>query len=703
MARKPPVARTKASLLVEIGTEELPPASLRKLSQAFASQLGEALTNYKLAEHPCEWFATPRRLSVLAPQVALQQPDNIQEKRGPALSASFDANNHPTAAALGFAKACGVTVDKLQHLQTDAGAWLVFRSRQKGRLARNLIPECIELALSGLPVPKYMRWGSGSAEFVRPVHWLTVIHGKSVVPCKLFGIQSGRNSYGHRFLANKPIRISSPISYPKTLKEHGCVVVDFNERKKIIRKQIEALGRKAGGKAIIDENLLNTVTGLVEWPRTLLGTFEPSFLDMPSEVLVSSMRDHQKYFHIVDESSALLSKFITVTNIQNRRMQRVRSGNERVLRARLADAQFFWEEDCKQPIEGWIENLQAITFQGTLGSIHDKSCRIRFIAGLIAKKLGWKKEFALRAAELCKVDLASQMVGEFPELQGIMGYHYALQKSERKNVAIAIKEHYLPRHAGDELPSSRAGKILAIADRVDTLTGIFSTGEEPTGEKDPYGLRRAALGIIRILVEQKISLDLAYLVDLAVSAYASQDHFVSEQNKDRVIRFIMDRYRAYYSDANFSSDEISSVKQTGETNPVAFDRRIKAISRFRKTEAAASLVATNKRIRNILRRASGQAPLEIDNSLFEHDAEKYLAESLLEISAVVSPLVGRGDYLGALKQIAHLRGPVDSFFADVMVLVDDDRLRTNRLALLNQVANLFGVVADISKLQPANE
>jgi len=424
---------------------------------------------------------------------------------------------------------------------------------------------------------------------------------------------------------------------------------------------------------------------------------------MPSEVLVSTMRDHQKFFHVVDENSQLLPKFITVANIQSRLMRRVRSGNERVLRARLADAQFFWKEDCRQPIEAWIENLRAVTFQGELGSIHDKSLRVLFIAELIAKKLGWKKDFAMRAAELCKVDLASQMVGEFPELQGIMGYHYALQKGERKNVAIAIKEHYLPRYSGDKLPSSRAGKILAIADRVDTLTGIFYTGEQPTGEKDPYGLRRAALGIIRILVEEKISIDLTYLVDLSISAYENQERFVSQKNRDQVIHFVMERYRSYYSDAKFSNDEINAVKEIGETNPVEFDRRIKAVARFRKTESAASLAAANKRIRNILRKASDQVLLEIDSSLFEHHAEKYLAESLLEISAVVSPLVGRGDYLGALKQIAHLREPIDSFFADVMVLVDDDRLRTNRLALLNQLANLFGVVADISRLQPTDE
>jgi glycyl-tRNA synthetase beta chain len=546
-----------------------------------------------------------------------------------------------------------------------------------------------------------MRWGDGDVEFVRPVHWLIVVHGKTSVPCRVLGVNASKVSHGHRFLADKPVRITHADGYAQTLKENGFVIADFTERRETIRRQAETLGRKAGGKTIVGEELLDTVTGLVEWPRALLGDFDPAFLEIPPEVLVSSMCDHQKFFHVVDGNGQLLPKFVAVCNIESRRVARVRSGNERVLGARLADARFFWEEDCSRSLENRVEDLQKVRFQETLGSLYDKTRRIEKLAVSISAALGWNQSRASRSAHLCKADLVSHMVGEFPSLQGTMGYHYARRDGEVKEVAVALEEHYLPRYAGDKLPTSRLGKILALADRVDTLTGIFSTGEEPTGERDPYGLRRAALGVIRILVEKKLALDLAYLVDLSVSVYIADGHTVGDNVRDQVIHFITERYRAYYTGAGFSNDEINAVLDVGATQPVDFDRRLRAVSRFRRNRAAPSLAEANKRIRNILRKTDQRVPLKIDNTLFNHVAEESLSAALVEISAAVSPLVQRGDYVGAFGELARLREPIDCFFTDVMVLVDDPALRTNRLALLNQLSNLLRVVADISRLQPS--
>ena len=690
----------QASLLVELGTEELPPVSLSRLGEAFATLLADSLTKLGLTDQPPIWFATPRRLAVLVPQVARRQSSRVNERRGPTVSSAFDDEGLPTRAAKGFAQSCGVAVDALERLETDAGLRLVYRTQEPGKMASALIPDCIAAALAALPISKRMRWGEGDVEFVRPVHWLIVVHGKTQVRCRVLGVNASTASHGHRFLTDKPVRITSADGYAQALKENGFVIADFTERRETIRRQVETLGRRAGGKTIVGEELLDTVTGLVEWPRALVGDFDPAFLEIPPEVLISSMRDHQKFFHVVDESGQLLPKFITVCNIESRRVARVRSGNERVLGARLADARFFWEEDCNRSLEDWVEDLREVRFQENLGSLYDKTCRIEKLAASIAAELGWDESRALRSARLCKADLVSQMVSEFPGLQGTMGHHYARLNGEPREVSVALEEHYLPRHAGDKLPTSRSGKILALADRVDTLTGIFSTGEEPTGERDPYGLRRAALGMIRILVEKKLALDLTYLVDLSASVYVADGHTIADGVCDQVIQFITERYRAYYTAAGFSNDEINAVLEVGATQPVDFDRRLRAVSRFRRNRAAPSLAEANKRIRNILRKTDQRVPLKIDNTLFDHAAEESLAAALVEISAAVGPLVQRGDYTRALGQLARLREPVDCFFTDVMVLVDDPAVRTNRLALLNQLSNLLRTVADISRLQP---
>ena len=690
-----------ASLLVEIGTEELPPTSLFQLGETFATGLANSLAAQGLTDQTPTWFATPRRLAVHVPAVLRQQPDSMTERRGPALSAAFDDNGHSTQAAKGFARSCGVGVNELQQLETDAGAWLVFHTKKCGQSAAALIPDCIKAALAALPISKRMRWGESDAEFVRPVHWLVVLHGKAVVRCCIFGIASGTFSHGHRFLSEQHVRITSADRYVEDLKKIGFIIPDFVERRDIIHRQIQALAHKTGGKPVVDPELLDTVTGLVEWPQALIGSFNPTFLEIPSEVLISSMRDHQKYFHVVDAEGALLPAFIAVSNIVSQRPARVQSGNERVLQARLADARFFWEEDRRLPPETRVENLKGVLFHRDLGSMYDKTRRLEQLAKAIAKALGWDPSRAGRAAYLCKTDLLTQMVEEFPGLQGTMGRHYARENGELKEVALALEEHYLPRYAGDALPTTRAGKIIALADRIDTLTGVFSTGEEPTGDKDPYALRRAALGIIRILVEKKLALDLAHLVELAASAYSASGCPIGGKARTRTVRFIIERYRAYYATTGFANDEINAVLEVGATQPLDFDRRLRAVSRFRQDRAAHGLAEANKRIRNILRKAGQRVPLEINSTLFEHGAEESLAAVLVKVSAAVSPLIKRGDYTRALQQLGQLHEPVDQFFADVMVLSDDPAIRANRLALLNQLGNLFLAIADISMLQSA--
>jgi len=690
----------RSSLLVEVGTEELPPTSLRRLGESFSRSLAESLSTLGLSNQKPSWFATPRRLAVLIPEVARQQPDQVSERRGPAISAAFDNEGCPTLAAKGFAKSCSVTVDQLERLETNSGGWLLFRSAISGKAAHNLIPDCINTALRTLPIAKRMRWGEGDAEFVRPIHWLLVLHGKTPIHCEILGVSSGVISHGHRFLSEKPIQIKNADVYPATLKENSFVIADFNERREVIRQQITVLGHEAGGKTIVEDSLLELVTGLVEWPKAVLGAFDPDFLKIPPEVLISSMRDHQKFFHVVDKEGALLPKFITVSNIDSKHMSRIRSGNEQVLQARLSDARFFWKEDCKQNLNDWVENLRGVSFHIRLGSLHDKMRRIKKLSTFIITALGWDPSRTLRSAHLCKADLISQMVGEFPELQGTMGYHYSRQNKEHKEVSVAIAEHYLPKYSGDKLPSSRSGKILAIADRIDTLTGIFSTGDEPTGESDPYGLRRAALGVIRILVEKKLALDLTQLVNLSILTYIEDDHLIAENVRTRVIQFVTDRYRHYYASAGFSNDEISAVLEIGEVQPIDFYRRLRAISQFRRNRSAAGLSEATKRIRNVLKKSDQEIPLVIDSTLFESVTEEQLAASLVEVSATVIPLIKRGEYLRVLKQLALLREPVDSFFSEVMVLTDNAALRTNRLALLNQLSKLLLIVGDISKLQP---
>ena len=689
-----------ATLLVEVGTEELPPRAIARLGEAFATALAKRLSEHALvADAMPVWYATPRRLAVTIPAVLRRQPDRISERRGPALTKAFDAAGLPTAAATGFAGSCGVTVDQLVQNETDKGTWLVHRTLQPGALARDLVPESIESALTSLPVPKMMRWGSGTAEFVRPVHWLVVLHGRQIIRCSIFGVPSSNTSHGHRFMCTTPVPLTSADSYSEHLKNSGHVIADFAARRSMIETQIKRLGQRAGGVPVVDTALLEIVTGLVEKPHALLGSFEPAFLQIPAEILICAMRDHQKYFHLVDERGQLLPKFIAVSNIRSKQPARVRQGNERVLQARLSDARFFWDEDRRRTLESRIADLESVTFHHELGSLWDKTDRLVELAGHLARLLGEDADNCQRAAQLCKADLVTDMVGEFPDLQGVMGRYYAIHDGEKKAIGRAIEEHYHPRHAGDALPQSKVGRILAVADRIDSLVGLFAVGEFPSGDSDPYALRRAALGIIRILVEKKVDLDIAHLVDLSAAAYEQAGLVIDTPVRQQVRDFIVERYRALYLAAGFRNDEISAVIKSGATRPLDFDRRLKAVSKFRRAPTAANLAAANKRIRNILRKVDQQVPLKINEQLFEHPSEHDLSAALVHISTEVSPLIERADYAGALQQLSALSVPVDQFFDDVMVMAEDPALRSNRLALLNQLATLFLAIADISVLQ----
>jgi len=693
-------------LLVELGTEELPPKALKKLATQFASRISEWLAhNGFIVETKAEyqWFATPRRLAVIVDGVLAEQPDQVQERRGPAIKAAFDGDGNPTRAAQGFAGSCGVEVEALERIKTDKGEWLAYRSEIPGQTLGAVIADCINFSLDRLPIPKRMRWGTGQAEFVRPVHWLVLLHGSQLLEAKVLGIESGQYSRGHRFHADGPIRISSAGRYAELLKEKGSVWVDYEERKLEIHLQTEKAAKKLSGTAIINDSLLEEVTGLVEYPEAISGRFDERFLDVPREALISSMRDHQKYFHLVDDHGKLMPNFVTISNIHSKDPERVRSGNERVLRARLADAEFFWNEDRKKPLAVRVATLKGLVFHRALGSVYDKTQRIMNLARPVARDHNIDVEASARAAELCKADLVSSMVGEFPELQGTMGRYYASHDGEREDVARAIEEHYLPRHAGDDLPGSPVGRLVSIADKIDTLTGIFASGEEPTGDKDPYGLRRISLGLIRTLIEGGLDIDIADLIEASADIYVKAGIEVSADARSKAANFVTERYPAYYAASGFSPDEVAAVCAVRPLSALDLDKRLRAIASFRTSPAAESLAAANKRISNILKKSGAESATDMNFDLLQADAEKQLADMLVRTSSQVSALIARREYPAALDILAGFREPVDRFFDDVMVMDPDPKLRANRLALLRQLSGLFLGIADISSLQPVEQ
>ena len=675
--------------LVELGTEELPPKALKTRSDAFLNGITSGLDAAGIAYTTATPFASPRRLAVLISNIQPQQPDRSIEKRGPATQA-------PEKAVQGFAGSCGVSIDQLEVMETPKGSYYVYRGVEKGQSTAALLPEIISESLHKLPIPKRMRWGSSRTEFVRPVKWLVMLLGDEVVDAEVLGLKAGRKTRGHRFHYNHEIEIMVPADYQQTLLDTGKVIADFAARREIIREQVIREGERIGGTAQIDEDLLDEVTALNEWPVALTGRFEERFLDVPAEALISSMKENQKYFHALDAQGKLMPYFITLANIESKDPQQVIEGNEKVIRPRLADAAFFFDTDKKQPLEARIEKLKSVVFQQQLGTIYEKTQRIEGLAAAIANLIGGDSQYARRAASLSKCDLMTDMVFEFTELQGLMGYHYALHDGEAEEVAQALDEQYMPRFAGDDLPSTRTGIALAIADRLDTLTGLFGINQPPTGSKDPFALRRAALGVLRIIVEHKLDIDLHELLSIAVAQH--KDLPAADGLADRVLDFMLDRFRAWYDDRGISAETFLSVHALRPTSPLDFDRRIDAVNHFRNLPEAAALASANKRVSNILTKQGGDISTDTNPSLLHEQAESELCAQLDMIEREITPLFERGEYRSALERLAQLRQSVDNFFDQVMVMADDEALKLNRLALLARLRRLFLGVADISLL-----
>jgi glycyl-tRNA synthetase beta chain len=692
----PPVRR---DFLVELGTEELPPKSLLALAQAFADGVARGLAEAGLSHGSVEPFATPRRLAVRVRRLVERQADRAVERRGPPLKAAFDASGAPTQAALAFAKSCGSEVSALEQLETPKGVWLVHRGVEAGALTTALLPGIVQAALEALPVARRMRWGAGEAQFVRPAHWLLMLYGREVVAAEILGLRAGNLSRGHRFMAPRAIRIASPASYVGTLRRRGKVLADIAERREAIRNGVTAAARAAGGEAVIDPALLDEVTALVEWPVPLAGRFEERFLELPAEVPIATMQDHQRYFPVRDARGALMPCFIAVANLESRDPARVIAGNERVIRPRLSDAAFFYASDRRQRLEERCEPLARVTFQTQLGSLHDKTERVRGLARLIAPAIGGDASLAERAAQLAKCDLLSAMVGEFPELQGVMGRYYARHDGEPAEVCEALDEQYRPRFAGDQLPATRTGMALAIADKLDTLAGIFAIGQKPTGTRDPFGLRRAALGVLRIVLERRLDLELPPLLAAAI---AQLPVAAPAGTADELYDYMIERLRAYYLDGEagfaITPEMFDAVVATRPSSPLDFDARLRALAEFQRLPDAPSLAAANKRIGNLLRKAGGEAPAQVDDRLLADPAERLLGEQVLAMARVVEPKFAARHYTEALTALAALRPAIDGFFDSVMVMAEDPALRANRLALLKSIQGLFLHAADLSRL-----
>ena len=687
---------TTKNFLVEIGTEELPPKALKTLATSFADNVEAELNQAGLTFDKIEWFAAPRRLAVKVLNLATQQPSKEIEKRGPAVSAAFDAEGKPTKAAEGWARGCGITVEQAERIATDKGEWLVHRAKIEGQPTKNLLNDIVANALAKLPIPKPMRWADKTVQFIRPVHTVTMLLGDELIEGEILGVASARTIRGHRFLGEKEFEIQHADQYPQLLREKGSVVADFNERKAEILAKSQAKATALGGVADIEESLLEEVTSLVEYPNVLAAKFEERFLAVPAEALVYTMKGDQKYFPIYDKDGKLLPHFIFVSNINPEDPTAIIEGNEKVVRPRLTDAEFFFKTDLKQKLVDRLPRLETVLFQQQLGTLKDKTDRIEQLAGEIAKQIGADEAKAKRAGLLSKCDLMTNMVFEFTDTQGVMGMHYARHDGEDEEVAVALNEQYMPRFAGDELPKSLVASAVALADKFDTLTGIFGIGQAPKGSADPFALRRAALGALRIIVEKNLPLDLEDLVKK--SAVLFGDKLTNQNVVADVVDFMLGRFRAWYQDEGIAVDVIQAVLARRPTRPADFDARVRAVSHFRTLDSAEALAAANKRVANILAKAEGNIGA-IDVALCVEPAEQVLAQSVLSLAKEVQPLIAQGEYTAVLDKLADLRQPVDNFFDNVMVNAEDAKLRQNRLAILNTLQGLFLQVADISLLQ----
>jgi glycyl-tRNA synthetase beta chain len=682
-------------LLFELGSEELPPKTLLNLAQALQNGIVAGLNEAGLAFSGSRFYATPRRLAVLVENLESAQPNKTVEKRGPALQAAYAPDGSPSKAALGFAASCGTTIDRLQELKTDKGAWLSFTQEVEGQATDKLIPEIIRKSLAALPIAKRMRWGNFSTEFVRPVHWAVLLFGEQVIETEILGLTTGRMTQGHRFHAPERLPIAHPEAYVEVLREQGRVIADFEARKTLIRDAANKAASQAGGSAHIEDDLLDEVAALNEWPVPVVGNFDPRFLELPAEVLITTMQTNQKYFPVKSRDGALLPHFITFSNIESKRPESIRHGNERVITPRLTDAEFFWKQDRKKALAERVLSMANIVFQEKLGTVADKTERVIKLAEVIANLLQADVELAKRAALLAKTDLLTDMVGEFGNLQGIMGRYYAIADGETAEVAQAIEEHYLPKQAGGPTPGSMTGRIVALADKIDTLCGIFSAGLIPTGDKDPYALRRAAIGVLRIIIENRLTLNIRDLIDFAL--YQFTHGFDIEATRVAVTDFVFDRLKGYCLDQGYTADEFEAIMSVRPSEPLDFIQRLAAVKSFRQLPEAESLAAANKRIRNILKK-SETAPAAAVGALAEAQ-EQRLLEAAKAAGEAIKPLLEQRDYQGTLNRLAQMEPVVNDFFDHVMVMCDDLDLRANRLALLALLSEQFLTCADISKLQ----
>ena len=676
--------------LVELGTEELPPKALASLGDAFLAGIEKGLQAAGLNYTGKQVYAAPRRLAVLIRQLDVQQPDRSINIDGPPLQAAFK-DGEPTQAALGFAKKCGVELAEID----QSGPKLRFSQHIPGKATVGLLPTIVEDSLNDLPIPKRMRWAASREEFVRPTQWLVMLLGDQVVDCTILSQKAGRESRGHRFHHPENVLITAPANYVEDLRK-AYVLADFAERRELISKRTAELAMQQEGTAIVPPALLDEVTALVEWPVPLVCSFEERFLEVPQEALITTMQDNQKYFCLLDSEGKLLPRFITVANVESRDPKQIVQGNEKVVRPRLTDAEFFFKQDKKQKLEGFNQRLANVVFQAQLGSVFDKAQRVSALAGFIAREVGGDAQRAARAGLLSKCDLATEMVGEFPEMQGIAGYYYALNDGEPQDVALALNEQYMPRGAGAELPSTLTGAAVAVADKLDTLVGIFGIGMLPTGSKDPYALRRAALGVLRILIEKGLDLDLATAVDFAVAQYAGK--IKTDGLAAQVLEFIFDRLRARYEDEGIEVAVYQAVRAVGPTSPLDFDQRVQAVQAFRKLPQAAALAAANKRVSNLLSKAEGGVAAQVEAHYFDNPSEFALHAAIQQADQAVQPLAAARQYNEALAKLASLREPVDAFFEAVLVNAEDARVRANRYALLARLRGLFLGVADISVL-----
>lgn len=689
----------KDDFLVEIHSEELPPKALLALSRAFGQEIQTRLEKSALTFDAIQTYATPRRLAVHVQNLVARQPDQTIERKGPALAAAFDAQGQPSKACEGFARSCGVTPKDLITIKQAQGEWVGYHQQVAGQSVVDLLPTIVAQALSALPIPKRMRWAEGNESFVRPVHAVLMLYGDQIVKATILGCEAGNLTRGHRFMAPEWITIPHASKYVALLQTEGYVLADFNARRARISTEAEKLVQQHFGpdaQVLMSDALLDEVTGLVEWPVVLHGQFDPAFLALPKEVLISSMEAHQRYFPVVDKQGQLLPHFIVVSNIDSRDPARVTHGNERVLRARLSDAAFFFAADQKESLTARLERLRGVVFQAKLGTLYDKAERLSHLAAYIAQKIGANKEDAARAGWLAKTDLTTNMVNEFPELQGVMGSYYA-RGTESDNVATALREHYLPRFAGDRLPQQTVGQALAIADRLDTLMGSFGISQIPTGDKDPFGLRRAALGVLRVLIEQNISLDLRDVLQQAQANY--QQPLANADAVEQVLSFMQERMRAYYLEKGIAADVFAAVSALGIANPLDVHQRLHAVMAFKQLAEAEALSIANKRVSNILEKSNHIAATKVDAAFFEHDAEKVLAARIDSKAQQLLALCQAGQYTEGLIALADLRQPVDDFFDHVMVMTEDTSRRENRLLLLKQLRALFLQVADIALLQ----